>query len=134
MAYPYPHPDSDPSTAVHSARSSFTHIEPHHIPDNSENLEKLKQSRLRIEKITSRGEQSIEAYGGDDIHDPPPKSKETSTPVEEEVDPNLVSWDSDNDPTNPQNWSFRYKAFITGVVILMTLNVYVNHRIIKLYY
>jgi hypothetical protein len=34
-----------------------------------------------------------------------------------------VDWDGPNDPENPQNFPFRRKIFLTGVIILLTLNV-----------
>jgi hypothetical protein len=32
------------------------------------------------------------------------------------ADPNIVTWDSPNDPTNPRNWSVKYRWFITLLV------------------
>ncbi|KAJ3562188.1 hypothetical protein NP233_g9733 [Leucocoprinus birnbaumii] len=45
--------------------------------------------------------------------------------VEEEptIDVNLVGWDGPDDPENPQNWSVKYKWFVTLICILMTVNV-----------
>jgi hypothetical protein len=40
-------------------------------------------------------------------------------------EPRVVTWD-DNDPDNPQNWSYRYKWFITLICGLLTLNVCVS--------
>lgn len=42
--------------------------------------------------------------------------------AEEEVDPNKVQWLED-DPENPQNWSYRYKWFVTAICSFLTLNV-----------
>lgn len=81
-----------------------------------------------IAEITSRGEEHIERYGGDDIHDPSPKELHvgpSSIPSESTVDVNMVTWDGPNDPTNPQNWSIKYKWLVTVVCIIMTVNVYV---------
>jgi len=71
-------------------------------------------------------EHEIEQYGGDEPQDPPVKfpTKSSSHPAK---DPNLVAWDGPNDPENPQNWSVRYKWFMTIVVIVMTVNVCVFH-------
>ncbi|KAJ7306916.1 MFS polyamine transporter [Mycena albidolilacea] len=38
-------------------------------------------------------------------------------------DPEEISWDGPNDPTNPQNWTDRRKWLITLTCILMTVNV-----------
>lgn len=77
-------------------------------------------------------EHEIEQYGGDEPQDPPVKipSKLSSHP---EKDPNLVVWDGPNDPENPQNWSVRYKWFMTLIVIIMTVNVCVFHSQSSLY-
>jgi hypothetical protein len=40
------------------------------------------------------------------------------------ADPNVVTWDSPNDPSNPQNWSISYKWLLTATCTAMTLNVY----------
>ena len=42
--------------------------------------------------------------------------------------PRAVTWDGDNDPNNPQNWSYSYKWFITLICGLLTLNVCVPFR------
>ncbi|KAF9446057.1 MFS general substrate transporter [Macrolepiota fuliginosa MF-IS2] len=41
----------------------------------------------------------------------------------ETLDSNLVGWDGPDDPANPQNWSVKYKWFITILCSIMTLNV-----------
>jgi hypothetical protein len=83
---------------------------------------------MHIAKITSRGEEYFERYGGDDIHEPPPKGffVEGPSPIlqsETTVDANMITWDSLNDPLNPQNWSTKYKWFVTFVCTVITVNV-----------
>lgn len=46
----------------------------------------------------------------------------------EAPEPRAVTWDGDNDPNNPQNWSYSYKWFITLICGLLTLNVCVYFR------
>lgn len=41
----------------------------------------------------------------------------------EATEPRAVTWDSPNDPNNPQNWSYSYRWFITLICGLLTLNV-----------
>lgn len=41
-----------------------------------------------------------------------------------------VDWDNDNDPKNPKNWSFKYKAMGIGFLSWNTLIVYVPHHIL----
>ena len=85
--------------------------------------------QMHIEQITSRGEEHFERYGGDDIHEPPPKEFLVGgTKLEQSettIDANMVTWDSPNDPSNPQNWSVKYKWFITFICTIITVNVYV---------
>ena len=84
---------------------------------------------MHIAQITARGEEHIERYGGDDIHEPPPKGFLVGgTKLEQSettIDANMVTWDSPNDPSNPQNWSVKYKWFVTFLCTLITVNVYV---------
>ena len=85
---------------------------------------------MRIAKFTSRGEEYFERYGGDDIHEPPPKESLSGGPTlaqsEATVDANMITWDGPNDPSNPQNWSIKYKWLVTVVCTIMTINVYVK--------
>ena len=86
--------------------------------------------QMHIAQITSRGEEHFERYGGDDIHEPVPKEFLVGgTKLEQSettIDANMVTWDSPNDPSNPQNWSVKYKSFVTVVCIVITINVYVR--------
>jgi DHA1 family multidrug resistance protein-like MFS transporter len=86
-------------------------------------------SQMHIAQITSRGEEYFERYGGDDIHEPPPEGFLVGGPKlvqsETTIDANMVTWDGPNDPSNPQNWSMKYKLFVTVVCTLITINVYV---------
>jgi DHA1 family multidrug resistance protein-like MFS transporter len=75
------------------------------------------------------GDARIEIYVEDKLKDPP--LKEPGVPVlpflpQPNTDPNLVTWDGPDDPANPQNWSFWYKSWLTGVCSLMTVAVYVH--------
>ncbi|KAG5652152.1 hypothetical protein H0H81_006136 [Sphagnurus paluster] len=78
-----------------------------------------------LEQEIERDELRIEKYGGDDIHEPAPHLPDTTVePVPEEtLDSNQASWDGPDDPANPQNWSTRYKWFITLMCAVMTVNV-----------
>ena len=83
--------------------------------------------QTHIIQITSRGEEFFERYGGDDIHIPPPKEFFAGRPIltqsETTLDANMITWDGPNDPSNPQNWSNKYKWLVTVVCTVMTLNV-----------
>lgn len=76
---------------------------------------------LDLEADLAQEEKNIEAYGGDDPHEP--QKDKNALPSHGEHDPNMVTWDSPNDPTNPQNWSKPYKWFLTVVCCVMTVNV-----------
>jgi hypothetical protein len=74
-----------------------------------------------LEKEILDDEARVEKYGGDDVREPPPKSLNgTSLPA---VDPLLVTWDSPQDPENPQNWSYAYKWMLTILIGLITFEV-----------
>ena len=110
-----------PSSSRTSFESQTTENEPEVRNDGS--------PHMHIAKITSRGEEYFERYGGDDIHEPPAKEflAGRPSPVQSEttLDSNMVTWDGPNDPSNPQNWSIKYKWFVTVVCTVITINVYV---------
>ena len=94
---------------------------------NEREVQDEASAETRIAKITSRGEESIERYGGDDIHEPQAKEFIHGGPIPVEsvttLDPNMITWDGPNDPLNPQNWSIKYKWFVTVVCTVITINV-----------
>lgn len=47
----------------------------------------------------------------------------------QESDPNLVSWESEDDLMNPQNWSSWKKSFVTFEICLLTFSVYIGSSI-----
>ena len=110
-----------PSSGRTSFESQSTQNEPEIRNDVS--------TEMRIEKLTSRGEEHFERYGGDDIHEPIPKEFLVGGPSlvqsETTIDANMVTWDGPNDLSNPQNWSTKYKWFVTVVCTVITVNVYV---------
>lgn len=128
------------SEVVNSARTSFTYTSPE---ENDERKPNKKTSFVSVgtaasqgeenflEKVASQGEDNFERYGGDDVHEPPPKIEIAGTviaalppptPVRE---PEMVTWDGPSDPANPQNWSDTRKWVVTITAIIMTVNVYV---------
>lgn len=78
-------------------------------------------SQTSFESTEKKQEVSINA---DDIHEPLPKKflVEGPSPVTT-LDINMVTWDGPNDPSNPQNWSTKYKWLATIVPIIMSINV-----------
>ena len=86
-----------------------------------------------LEEEISRDEQRIEEYGGDDPEEPPVKSPAPQSPLakgpppafheKHEHDPNMVRFGGPEDKENPQNWSRKYKWWVTIVCSLMTVNV-----------
>ncbi|CAA7270304.1 unnamed protein product [Cyclocybe aegerita] len=115
------------SPPVHSTRSSFTILEPSDLGLNADapfpTNAIASTSSTSIEQVASREEEDFEHYGGDDIHEPSPKTGTNTFPPAPTLDANMVTWDGPDDPTNPQNWSIRYKWLITAVCIIMTVNV-----------
>ncbi|TFK32378.1 MFS polyamine transporter [Crucibulum laeve] len=117
---------SETSTQQNTPRSSFTFTERPRIDYEKSHLNDLENSspeshQTPLEEEISRDEQAFERYGGDDIHEPTPKSE--PSPPTLPTDTNKVDWDGPDDPSNPQNWSIRYKWIITMVCIIMTVNV-----------
>ena len=113
-----------------SQQASSSHRAAFESTEKEAEVRNDQSAEMRIVKITSRGEEkNIERYGGDDIHEPAPKEFLVGgpSPIESEtnVDANMVTWDGPNDPSDPQNWSIKYKWWVTTVVTIMTLNVYV---------
>lgn len=43
----------------------------------------------------------------------------------------LVGWYGDDDPENPYNWSFAYKLYVTWLMFLMTMTVYMGSSIVS---
>jgi len=96
----------------------------------------LQNEQLAIKPETERDEARFELYSGnasDSQHsqDPlaPAKNNSSASPLpflpKPNNDPNVVTWDGHETPENPQNWSFRYRWWITIVCTVMTSNVYV---------
>ncbi|KAF9458424.1 multidrug transporter [Collybia nuda] len=85
--------------------------------------------RTPLDEEVLQAEANFETYGGDDVHEPEPKSPNhehmspSATLSAASPDPNMVSWDGPDDPANPQNWTKRRKWLITAVCIIMTVNV-----------
>jgi hypothetical protein len=101
-------PSPDRSTAANSTQTSFTYFESHPSAE-----------------IIS-GEDGFERYDGEDVHDPPLEPiviQSASLPSLQTIDPDMVTWDSPVDLTNPQNWTIEYKWLVTIVCLIMTVNV-----------
>ncbi|KAG6853761.1 hypothetical protein C0991_001591 [Blastosporella zonata] len=75
-----------------------------------------------LDREITRDEHRMEKYGGDDIEDPTERTAGPSSATST-VDSNQVAWDGPDDPANPQNWSTKYKWFITVACSVMTVNV-----------
>ncbi|KAG6910333.1 hypothetical protein DXG01_011401 [Tephrocybe rancida] len=79
----------------------------------------LRPALSPLEREISRDELRMEKYGGDDIEDPPERTADgtpKASSTESTIDENQVDWDGPDDPANPQNWSTKYKWFITDDV------------------
>ena len=99
-------------------------------PHNESETEQDPSSNTASVQSILGAEETMERYGGDDIHEPSPKkaivrNPSALVPQAPTVDANMVTWDSPNDSTNPQNWSIGYKWLVTAVCIAMSINVYV---------
>jgi hypothetical protein len=50
-----------------------------------------------------------------------PAGEKREEEVKEERDPNIVSWDGPDDPTNPMNWTMRKKWSNIAVLSVLTI-------------
>ncbi|KAI0314881.1 major facilitator superfamily domain-containing protein [Amylostereum chailletii] len=76
---------------------------------------------LPLDEELRRDEERLAVYGGDDPREPSLRTaSKTSLP---KLDSNLVTWDGPKDPANPQNWSRRYRWFVTWFISMLTVNV-----------
>jgi hypothetical protein len=66
-----------------------------------------KETAAAFTQVHSRDNTSSHSSGDSGVveHDPE-KAQPTdqTTETKDELDPNVVTWDSDDDPQNPQNW------------------------------
>ncbi|KAI0002446.1 MFS polyamine transporter [Russula compacta] len=72
----------------------------------------------------SQQEKIAEDGGQRDPNAPVPVAKPSGSPsptTDDQADPNIVTWDPD-DPTNPRNWSSKYRWFITLLLSVDTLS------------
>ncbi|KAJ7466200.1 MFS general substrate transporter [Mycena galericulata] len=78
-----------------------------------------------VEREIAYDEEVIHSYGGDDPHNPPPKSpgQEARPSTPPPLGPKEITWDGPNDQENPQNWTDSRKWLITLTCVLMTVNV-----------
>lgn len=93
--------------------------------DDSLNDVDEKEERLHTkDEIVNQDEKTYEEIRGGipyehDVEAPPQlEKKKSSKPVN---DPNLVTWDSADDPANPKNWSMKRKWAATFIVSSFTL-------------
>ncbi|KAJ7065559.1 MFS polyamine transporter [Mycena amicta] len=111
---------ASPSTS-HTPRSSFTLLDRDH-PDRSAVVSPAGSDSDLVRELES-DEEDIHRYGGDDPHEPPAKSAVLSPLAPPPRDPEEITWDGPDDPTNPQNWTDRRKWLITLTTVVMTVNV-----------
>ena len=114
-----------PATSL-SARSSLTMISPPRDPEPSSSSSQPQSPLDKLERELEKEEARFDVYGGDDPHEPPPKSpddEEKSPTIAGDEDVFLVTWEGLHDPQNPQNWSNLYKWWLTILCGIMTVNV-----------
>ncbi|KAH9476296.1 Ascochitine biosynthesis cluster MFS transporter [Psilocybe cubensis] len=116
MSHPPTPPDAN--TATNSTRSSFTILEPSAPQAFRDSDEKLKSNAESSVASPSKDEESPKVA----VVEVKEVGKKMPLPVPNR-DPNMVTWDGPEDPTNPQNWSIARKWLITISCIIMTVNV-----------
>ncbi|PFH45654.1 hypothetical protein AMATHDRAFT_71263 [Amanita thiersii Skay4041] len=131
--HPPTHNLASKSTIVISPNSSTnTFADFNHFKENASKVVLPKPSTRTFLADDARvAEEEIEMYGGDDPHEPTPRSSTSTTysidhippPPPTGKDPNQVTWDGPDDKSNPQNWTTAYKWAITTLCIALTVNV-----------
>lgn len=116
MSYPPTPPDA--GTTVNSTRSSFTILDPSVPARDSDEKLKLKEASNVASQSKDDDSPKVAVVEVKEV------VKKMPLPVPNR-DPNMVTWDGPDDPTNPQNWSIGRKWVITMSCIIMTVNVYV---------
>ncbi|KAJ6483623.1 MFS polyamine transporter [Mycena vitilis] len=87
----------------------------------------LAGSVAELDRELADDQERYTRYGGDDPREPPPRrsttptSRRTLTPAL--INPQESTWNGADDQENPQNWSSVRKWTITGVIVVMTVNV-----------
>ncbi|KAJ8094493.1 hypothetical protein AAF712_012803 [Marasmius tenuissimus] len=102
-----------------SSRSSVTMLDTSVGTPTREPIDAPAALSMSLAREIERDENRITAYGGNDVRDPEPEPEEIPSMKEK----NMVTWDGDDDPANPQNWSVARKWLITAVCITMCLSV-----------
>jgi hypothetical protein len=83
--------------------------------------ERAAPSDADLEKGVSEPASDLDAAGNvPRVQDVAP-GDENDKLEKEETDPNVVSWDGPDDPTNPMNWTMRKKWANIAVLSVLTL-------------
>ncbi|KAJ3528909.1 hypothetical protein NM688_g7930 [Phlebia brevispora] len=100
-----------------------------------------RESRLTgghtIHRAVTRESMMEETMIGEEILRPPTRDIEKGgleeerqrRLAEEEVNLNIVTWYSDDDPESPQNWSLLKKSFVTAAICILTFSIYIGASI-----
>jgi hypothetical protein len=88
--------------------------------------DKAKRSDLDLEKGYDLNQSDFEAAtivpeSEPATRDGPAGDEKAAVESEEDGDPNTVSWDSPDDPTNPMNWTMRKKWSNVAVLSILTI-------------
>lgn len=62
------------------------------------------------------------------------EKKEEKKEDNPEDDPNIVTWYSEHDPANPQNWSITKKCIFTAQLSILTFSIYIGSAIYSVGY
>ncbi|KAH7074271.1 MFS multidrug transporter-like protein [Paraphoma chrysanthemicola] len=92
--------------------------------DSGDDVDENEKSSIEKDEAAHENESTYEEIRGGipyehDVEAAPPLEKKKST--RSIRDPNLVTWDSDDDPKNPKNWSMKRKWAATLIVSCFTL-------------
>lgn len=121
-------PLASSSSASASGASEATHVNPQQNGAN-----KVKTDMVEAGQPTDMnngpGSPSSQQQRGSNADQNEKNSESAPDSLEDDSDPYLVDWNGPDDPDNPQNWSMPRKAFVTGLLCLLTFSVYMGSAI-----
>ncbi|KAH8917183.1 MFS general substrate transporter [Atractiella rhizophila] len=118
-----PKPASDPLS-----RGSNATLAPIEEEDVKNRHAEQSEEDIKGRKLERTASNATLAADGSDVEKGKLDEKEPEG-EKKAIDPNLVDWYDENDPENPQNWSFAKKTVTTAAIMLLTFSVYIGSAI-----
>ncbi|CDW97990.1 hypothetical protein, partial [Sporisorium scitamineum] len=113
---------SPAAAAASSSSASSGRSERTHVADEANNKPAAKTGMVEANASPATPQRQSSASNEKNLETAPDS-------LEGDTDPYLIDWNDDPDPDNPLNWSLRRKAFVTGLLCLLTFSVYMGSAI-----